>query len=125
MWTLRFGASERGCCLMAFADTFLFAFLFAMQIITVETYNNLRRAGRLTSSDASMPHLGHLDPRAISKFHLHMHSRLSNCKHVWSTRSRHDMSRGPAPGPVSVLRGHQSDVQALAFHPGLDVLYSG
>lgn len=39
--------------------------------------------------------------------------------------SQHDMSRGPAPGPLSVLRGHQTDVQALAFHPALDVLYSG
>ena len=35
------------------------------------------------------------------------------------------MSRGPAPGPVTVLRGHQSDVQALVFHPQLDLLYSG
>lgn len=35
------------------------------------------------------------------------------------------MSRGTAPGPVTVLRGHQSDVQALAFHPLLNVIYSG
>jgi hypothetical protein len=27
--------------------------------------------------------------------------------------------------PVTVLRGHRTDVQALAFHPGLDLLYSG
>ena len=30
-----------------------------------------------------------------------------------------------APDPEYVLRGHRADVQALAFHPALDVLYAG
>ena len=30
-----------------------------------------------------------------------------------------------APDPEYVLRGHHADVQALAFHPALDLLYAG
>ena len=31
----------------------------------------------------------------------------------------------PSPDPEYVLRGHRTDVQALLFHPEMDVLYSG
>lgn len=32
---------------------------------------------------------------------------------------------GSSPEPMAVLRGHAADVQALTFHPDLDILYSG
>ena len=31
----------------------------------------------------------------------------------------------PSPDPDHVLRGHKTDVQALAFHHGRELLYSG
>ncbi|KAK9821195.1 hypothetical protein WJX74_008738 [Apatococcus lobatus] len=30
-----------------------------------------------------------------------------------------------SPDPLFILRGHRKEVQALAFHPGLEILYSG
>ena len=61
--TLRFGASERGCCLLAFADTFLFAFLFAMHTFKTQTNYDLPKSWQVEmtrSSDDSMSHIGHL-----------------------------------------------------------------
>jgi hypothetical protein len=63
--TLRFGASERGCCLMAFADTFLFAFLFAMHT-TVSRCKSIMTCRKLNNLIIGCKHVTSRPPRSSS-----------------------------------------------------------